>query len=349
MVRALDLPARVSTAGCIYLTVASLGGKTSEVSSRENPKSVRQHYVSRVLLRRFSKDPTLKNGLVGQFDVVNGKPLPARTPGAIGYERYFIKYDGDRMEGLWGTVETPMRSAFDALSAGMPELLEKKHTQITDFIALHYARSLEAQKIHQESLNGVEARARSNRELQARLANIKYGLDLSKAPSILDEMAEAVLSPIQRLESQGSLFQEWVESVFQQTRQHLANYSLSIRPAAEGDEYLLGDCPATGVAPGMAPRKRPPLLDAKVLILPLTPRYAVMAYPPGPSDPMFSVDPAEQGILTAINHGQIAQAHRRVYHRPDSGHGLTVRSYLALPNGGLPHRAERRMEGVASP
>jgi hypothetical protein len=173
--------------------------------------------------------------------------------------------------------------AFDALSAGRPDLLETKKMQITDFIALHFARSLEAQKIHQESLNGVEARTRANKDMQARLANIKYGLDLSKAPSILDEMAEAVLSPIQSLESQGSLFQEWVERVFQQTRMHLANYSLSIHPAGEGGEYLLGDCPAVGVARGMHPRKRPPLWDAKLLILPLTPRYAVMAYPPGPS------------------------------------------------------------------
>lgn len=319
------------------------------MSSREKPKSVRQHYVSQVLLGRFSKDPALKNGEVGQSDVVNGRELPVRAPGSIGFEPYFIKYDGDRMEALWGTVETPMRAAFEALSDGTPELLESKQAQIRDFIALHFARSLEAQKIHQESLKGVEARTRANKELQERLANINYRLDLSKAPSILDEMAEAVLSPIQSLESQGSLFQEWVESVFQQTRQHLATYSLSIRPAGEEGEYLLGDCPAVGVAPGMDPRKRPPLLDAKMLILPLTPGYAVMAYPPGPGDPLFSVDPVEQGILTAINHGQIAQAHRRVYYRPGSGHGLTVQNYLGFPIGGVHHRAKRRAEGAGSP
>lgn len=288
------------------------------MSSRENPKSVRQHYVSQVLLGRFSKDPTLKNGLVGQFDVVNGKELPARAPGSIGFERYFVKYDGDRMEALWGTVETPMRAAFDALSAGRPELLETKKTQITDFIALHFARSLEAQKIHQESLTGVEARTRANKELQARLAKTKYGLDLSKAPSILDEMAEAVLSSIQSLESQGSLFQEWVENVFQQTRQHLATYCLSICPAPEGGEYLLGDSPVVGVAPGMNPRKRPPLLDAKMLILPLTPGYAVMAYPRGPSD-QAAATRGQCGAISAFrrsDHINVQSDSRRKPHLP---------------------------------
>lgn len=314
------------------------------MSSRENPKSIRQHYVSRVLLGRFSKDPTLKNGLVGQFDIVNGTELPARTPGAIGFERYFVKYDGDRMEALWGTMETPMRSAFDALLAGRPEMLETKKTQIMDFIALHFARSLEAQRIHQESISEVEARTQANKDMQARLAKIKYGFDLSKAPSILDEISEEVLWPIQKLENQGSLFQEWVESVFQRTRQHLADYSLSVRPAEEGGEYLLGDCPAVGVAPGMDPRKRPPLFDAKAIILPLTPNYAVMAYPPGPGDPAFSVNLPEPGILRAINHGQIAQAHRRVYYRPDSGHALTVRNYLGFPHGRV-QRSPRRGAG----
>ncbi|MDQ0030885.1 hypothetical protein [Arthrobacter bambusae] len=46
----------------------------------QNPKIADQHYVSRALLSRFSKDPNLKNGLVGQFDVAHGKELPARSP-----------------------------------------------------------------------------------------------------------------------------------------------------------------------------------------------------------------------------------------------------------------------------
>ncbi|MCX6497518.1 MAG: DUF4238 domain-containing protein [Arthrobacter sp.] len=234
------------------------------------------------------------------------------------------------MEELWGKYETPMKPVFNALDNGMPDLLQTKRTEITNFVALHFARSIEVQRIHVESLSRVERQTRANSEMQTRLATAKYGLDLSKAPSILTEIAEEILAPIRTMEEQGLLFQDWIEGVFERTRQHLSQYSLSIRPATPSREFLLGDCPAVGVAPGMDPRKRPPLLDARILILPLNPRFAAMLYPPGPGDPMFSVDPAGDDVVTPINHGQIAQAHRRVYYRPDNGHASTVRGYLGF-------------------
>ncbi|MDQ0030884.1 hypothetical protein J2S89_002723 [Arthrobacter bambusae] len=235
------------------------------------------------------------------------------------------------MEELWGKYETPMKPVFDALDNDRPEMLHAKRTEITDFVALHFVRSLEVQRIHKESLARVERQTRANREMQARLSNAKYGLDLSKAPSILDKIGEEVLAPIQTMEEQGSLFQDWIEGVFQQTRQHLSQYSLSIRPVTQSREYLLGDCPSVGIASGMDPRNRPPLLDARAIILPLNPRFAVMVYPPGPDDPMFSVDTAGDDVVSPINHGQIAQAHKRVYYRPGSGHASTVRNYLNFP------------------
>ncbi|MFC4267240.1 DUF4238 domain-containing protein [Arthrobacter cryoconiti] len=153
---------------------------------------------------------------------------------------------------------------------------------------------------------------------------------MAESPSILREMADVVLDPIYALEDHGSPFQKWVEEVFQRTREHLANYSLSLRPAPDGSEFLLGDCPAVGIAPGMNPRRRPPLFDAKALILPLSPGVAAMAYPSDRGEPEYSVDDADDGVVLAINHGQIAQSHKRVFFRPDSGHSATVRNYLGI-------------------
>ncbi|WP_268251179.1 DUF4238 domain-containing protein [Arthrobacter cryoconiti] len=114
--------------------------------------TIRQHYVSRALIARFSNSPELKNGLVGQFDVVNGRCMRAVSPRSIGFESYFIKYDGDRMEELWGTVERPMGEVFNALRDDPSDLLQAKQSHIKDFMALHFARSLEAQRIHIETL-----------------------------------------------------------------------------------------------------------------------------------------------------------------------------------------------------
>lgn len=270
----------------------------------------------------------MKNGSVGQVDVSSGRVFPARPPGSVGFEHHFVKFVGDRMESLWATVENPMTDVFVALLRGQPESLRAMRPQVNDFVALHFARSLEAQRIHADTLAEVEARTRANIDLQTRLAELKYGLDLKRAPSILQEMAYAVLDPIQALEERGEPFQQWIEDVFQKTRTYLTNFSLSIRPATIGTEYLLGDCPAIGIAPGMDPRRRPPLLDAKALILPLTPRYAAMAYPAERGDPRFSVDVADHDFVKAVNRGQIALAHKRVFYRLGSGHEATVRSYL---------------------
>lgn len=290
----------------------------------------RQHYVSQLLLSKFSTDPAGNNKLLGQIDVVTGKTLPARSPRAIGYEPCFVKYDGDRMERLWGTFETPMQPIFDLLDDSSPELLEPHRTVVTDFIALHFARSLEAKKIHKDSLARIEQQNSANRQLQIRLAAMKYGLDLSRAPSILKEMADAVMDPIRDLEEQGVAFQEWVEDVFEKTRHLLSGYSLSIRPSTNGAEFLLGDCPAVGVARGMDPRKRPPLLDAQVILLPLSPRFTAMVFPPEGNGPGVTIDESEPDLIDAMNNAQIAQAHARVYYRPESAHEGTVRKYLGL-------------------
>lgn len=293
-------------------------------------KIVNQHYVSRALIARFSQDPRKKNGPVGQTDVTSGRVLPARPPGSVGFERHFVKFDGDRMESLWATVEGPMAEVFAALLTGRPESLRARRPQVNDFVALHFARSLEAQRIHATTLSDVEARTRANTEMQTKLANLKYGLDLAQAPSILEGMADTVLEPIRALEEQGVLFQQWIEEVFQKTRTYVTNFSLSIRPAPSGTEYLLGDCPAIGIAPGMDPRIRPPLVDSKALILPLTPRFAAMVYPAGRGEPEFSVEAPDPVVVTAVNHGQISLAHRRVFYRPGSGHEATVRNYLGF-------------------
>ncbi|MDQ0242002.1 DUF4238 domain-containing protein [Arthrobacter bambusae] len=295
---------------------------------RPSPK--RQHYVSQVLLKQFSGVTNGEEGIC-QIEVVDGRTIDPKPSKSMGFEWHMFKHKGEWMEKLWQEVEGPMGHVNSILANGRPEDVEPHKIAVTDFIALHFARSLETKRIHRDSYEKMERQTRANREMQLKLAAIRYPmLDLALAPSVLDSMSEAVLEPIQAQEAMGSPFQEFVESAFARTRQQLSNYSLSIRPALSGTEYLLGDCPAVGVARGMNPRRRPPLFEAKALIMPLSTQFVAFVYPRDSEDPDFSVDPTDREEVLAINQGQIAQAHKRVFYRPGSGHQMTARTYLGL-------------------
>ncbi|MFJ6300569.1 DUF4238 domain-containing protein [Pseudarthrobacter oxydans] len=294
------------------------------------PVPKRQHYVSQVLLKQFSGAADGEER-IGQVEVRNGRIIDPKPSKSMGFEWHMFKHKGEWMEKLWQEVENPMGNVNSLLSDERPEDVELHKTVVTDFIALHFARSLETKRIHQDSHEKMERQTRVNREMQLRLATLRYPmLNLEAAPSVLDSMSEAVLEPIQTQEATGSPFQEFVESAFARTRRQLSDYSLSIRPALPGTEYLLGDCPAIGIVPRMNPRRRPPLFEAKALIMPLSMRYAAMVYPRGTEDPDFSVNATDPGEVLAINHGQIAQSHKRVFYRPGSGHETTVRTYLGF-------------------
>jgi hypothetical protein len=119
-------------------------------------------------------------------------------------------------------------------------------------------------------------------------------------------MADAVLARIEAEEGKGVPLQEFVESAFVRTRQRLTGYSLSIRPVASGCEYLLGVCPAVGIAEEMDPRRRLPLFEAKALIMPLGTRFAAMVYLSGTDKPKFRPTSKLCGRLTT------ARSRRRI-------------------------------------
>ncbi|MGK3648706.1 DUF4238 domain-containing protein [Pseudarthrobacter enclensis] len=297
-------------------------------AARPVPK--RHHYVSQILLRQFRGMANGKEG-ISQIEVVDGRIIDPKPSRSMGFEWHMFRHKGDLMEELWQEVEGPMGDVFRILAEGKPEDVQLQKTAVTDFIALHFARSLETKRIHRDSYERIERQTRANREMQLKLANLRYPmLNLEFATSVLDSMSETVLEPIQAQESSGAPLQEFVESAFARTRKQLSKYSLSLRPATTGTEYLLGDCPAIGVDRGMNPRRRPPLSEAKVLIMPLSTQYAAVVYPRSAEDPAFSVDASDHGEIRAINHGQIAQSQKRVFYRPGSGHETTVRNYLEL-------------------
>lgn len=299
-------------------------------SKPARPAPKRHHYVSQVLLKQFYGMANGKDGIC-QIEVLNGRTIDPKPSKSMGFEWHMFKHKGEWMEKLWQEVEGPMGDVCNTLAQGKPEDVGPKKIAVTDFIALHFARSLETKRIHQDSYVNIERQTRANREMQLKLATLRYPmLNLELAATVLESMSAAVLEPIQDQEAKGSPFQEFVESAFARTRQQLFDYSLSIRPALSGTEYLLGDCPAIGIDRVMNPRRRPPLFEAKALILPLSTRYAAIVYPKSAEDPVFSVDPADQDEVLAINHGQIAQSQKRVFYRPGSGHEMTVRTYLGL-------------------
>ncbi|WP_345043589.1 DUF4238 domain-containing protein [Arthrobacter methylotrophus] len=280
-----------------------------------NNETWRQHVVSQALLNRFC-DPN--DDLIGVYDVRYGHQKPS-TSKAIGFQKYFVKHEPDEAEKLWRAVEDRIAPAFREIDESPATYSPETSAAVKDLVALHYARSMATRQIHDIALANAERHVRSDTPMLSRLANLKHsGLHLEHAPGIHAEIAEEIITDLRAQLSTGVDFRDALFRFFEITKARLSGYSLMIRPAIGGAEFLLGDCPAVSVARGMNPEVRAPLLDAAMITMPLGPRSIAFVYPDGIAEATVPVD----GInAVVINRGQLTQAQERVYHRRSSGLG----------------------------
>lgn len=273
-----------------------------------NNSTWRQHVVSQTLLNRFNDG----GGPVGFYDVRYGT-IGEKSAKGLGYERDFVRDSADETELIWKEVEDPIARAFAEIDQGPEAPSPETVTAVKNFVALHYARSRATSTIHTGTLADAEAELRADTPKLARLAQLKYhGLHLEHAYDIHQEIATEIIAEVRAQEASEQVFRNDLLRLFETTKHSFAGYSLMIRPAIDGAEFILGDCPAVSAARGMNPMHRTPLLDASIILMPLGPRSVVFVYPDGLDEPTVPVGAADAEY---INKSQVAQAKNQVFFR----------------------------------
>ncbi|WP_083339687.1 DUF4238 domain-containing protein [Arthrobacter crystallopoietes] len=238
-----------------------------------------------------------------------------RSPKAIGFVPNFVKHRSQEAEELWQSVESHLPAVFTSLDAGTLAQSPEHYKTIADCVALHFARSIESRRIHDNAVSAAKHHVFEDQDKLKQLALAKHGLHLD-APAILGNIATEVLADLNQTEASGELFQEWIEEVFHETRRYLAGSRVSVHHTDTDVEFLLGDCPAIGIGPNMHPMHRVPLYEATAILMPLGPKALAML-DRGASESPSDV-PVQGEFAFYMNRAQVAQAHRQVYYRPSS-------------------------------
>lgn len=263
--------------------------------------NLKQHYVSKVLLKRFAKagEP---HGLAS-FDL-KWRHLGLRSPSAVAWSDDFIEHEPLAAEELWQEVETDLGRAIDAVEAGTAHDDVQLNWVLRQAVALHYMRRIEVKQ-------GWDARL-AERMAEVPLHVDEYGLD----PSLHSPLRDHVRAEIARQAPEW--FQESVREIYQKTRLLVARGRLEILHATEG-EFLVSDNPVLSYRNdvGFQPL---PFADAGSHLLPVSRRFAVAI---GPEDRTLELN---RDVVRRINSAFIAQARSHLFFHPDSGLESEVRA-----------------------
>ncbi|MEV7783612.1 DUF4238 domain-containing protein [Kitasatospora sp. NPDC088351] len=296
--------------------IPQLIARVLELSAEPERPVHRQHVVSQVLLKRFAT-PQRRAGLrVGRFDL----HYPERrhkdnSSAGFGWIEEFVPFGSGSIEKLWQDTENRLSAAFDALDDGTLLTSSRVKATLRDTVALHFVRSLRVRRIHQSSWRRVHAERRlrlltddANRVRRAALA--EHGLHLA-GPAGLEYFVDLLMKPATAMYECGALFRTALEDSFAQARAHVADASLCIITAEEG-EFLIGDDPAITVRYTVPQHAvfGVPLMDSSTILLPLGPHHLVAL---ANKDRILTV-PKQK--VDELNRLQIQAAERHVHHRP---------------------------------
>lgn len=98
----------------------------------------RQHVISKVLLKRFANRSDDNPRLVG-YNLEHGsaKHYPVTS---VGYVEGFIPHGSEAAEAAWGSIETRVHPALEALEDPSTPLTDEHVDTLKQLIALHYIR-----------------------------------------------------------------------------------------------------------------------------------------------------------------------------------------------------------------
>ena len=258
-----------------------------------------------------------------------------RTPRQVGKVTDFVPIDSEVTERLWkGEVEDHLHDALESVVRGTVFDHPEHVATIKTTIALHYARSLEVEELHDWAWSdGLKAVVRQMLEADpsalARVVARRTRLELSPSAA-MDLALEQLAADEARADSAGLAFRLFVEDLFRRTRAFAERSPLQIWTPAAGF-FVLGDTPAltwgngaVGIQGGV------PFTAARSVSLPLGPGH-LAAF--GQLEGYGELAPE---AVDEVNRWQIRRARHYVYFHPDQATEEWVRRTIEQerPNGG---------------
>jgi len=280
---------------------------------------MRQHLVSRVLLRRWANH---RKGPVAKLDLFTLDENVDKVDN-LGCVENLVLIGAEHAERCWQHVEKRLPHAFNRLDSGQllgdPVAVET----IKDCLALHYARAL-ALAIMLNQVQSAAAIRVADRLLEQVPANEALhaltGIIVpSGAEGPLREKVRQLFDT--HLQLRGFLGRQFLEH-FDTARSLVAPHDLEVVTAQE-HEFVIGDIPvvtydrdsdAVGVMNGA------PWGNANAIFMPLGPRHLVALA----RTPRSTVVTSAQ--VVHLNRLEIRAAAREVYFRPGSGLGTAIAS-----------------------
>ena len=283
---------------------------------------MKQHLVSRVLLRRWSNH---QRGPIAALDL---DTLAERIDKVedLGCVGDLVAVGAEHAERRWQDVERRLPHAFSQLDAGRLFNDPRAAATIRDAIALHYARGVALASM----MRRMQALS-ANRVADGVLAHVDPARLLHALTALVVPDAAAVSLARDRihaefhghLERQGFLGRQFLEH-FDIARSKVAEYSLEVCTAVD-HEFVIADVPviaydkdadAVGILQGV------PWGNADAILMALGPRQVVA----------LSRDnrdvPTPTSMAIAINSLQVRGAYKEVFFRPGSGLGATIASAI---------------------
>ncbi|RSM75544.1 hypothetical protein DMH04_38125 [Kibdelosporangium aridum] len=289
---------------------------------------VRQHTVSRVILKRFAAAPLHKRA--GLLEIVNLDWLNAKStflgPFGCGRVDNYVTYASQSLEELWQTVENNLSAAIAACDDGSifdhPEHIKT----LKDAIAVHFVRSVHTRPYLDDLWRDFLPRFR--REILATKRDMliadfqrKYGL-YPAGPEALESILDDAMAPQLKLRDKGAYFRTSLERLFNLASRHLDTFGLEVSRPASG-EFIIGDAPAIAVGSDgrLGVRQGVGVTSASTIALPLGPFLTVST---GSTNALIELD-YEQ--VHRANGWQIRAASRYVYCRPESDLSSAIRAF----------------------
>lgn len=285
------------------------------------PSAMFQHFVSKVLLKRFA-DPSSKK--VGVLDL-RSRELDEQTIKKVGGRQDFVVKGADKTERLWQKVEQQLPHAFKLIEQRLILDNQKFQYTIRDAIALHFTRSFAAAEIYAREYPIKRQQASDNLLAQFPAAQIVRELTgLEPPPGNVEMLARDLISRKfdARIEDH-ALPAELLLENYHRGRDLAATLNLEFWYAT--DEFLLGDLPAVSYdrdADAVGILNGVPWGNANALFMPLGPHHAVALSKDG-----AYID-ADAHTVKWINSMQVRGAYREIYFRPGSGLGEFIANSL---------------------
>lgn len=271
------------------------------------------HLVSRALLRRFCDSTNEMLIYRKQY-----RALQKRGPGAVGWVTGLNVENPTAFEERWQAVENLLPEVFVAVDDRTIFQSDALTNVLRRCIALHMARSHILVLMHSVLLPMVIERQAEQIRRDPKLIDLfreaHGGLYPAGSEGLSSTADDAIERLTFRLQNSDFLAERMIDN-YEKALEFVGHYQLEIAVISEGDEFVIGDIPATARKnghPGVGPLGGVPWNEADALFMPIGRKTTVSL-----AQSCRYVD-APPELVRFLNVTQIASAREHVMWHPEA-------------------------------